>query len=83
METVPRLLLNTTENARRSLARVLRAYLAGTLDATKYRNLVYGLSAMLGYYRQEADMQIEARLEKIEEAIEGRQCETSRANSVF
>ena len=66
----PRLLVNKPSAARLTLARIMRAYLAKKIDATTYRNLVYGLSAMLAYFKFEADAVIEERLERIEEAIQ-------------
>ena len=44
--------------------------MAGTVDIEKGRALGYLFSGMLGYWKLEADLQIEARLEQIEQQLE-------------
>ena len=65
-----KLMLNSLPNAKASLARVMRLYANGSLDAARYRNLIYGFSAYLSYLKQEADLDIEQRLEAIENLLE-------------
>lgn len=79
---VPRLLIGDTEAARKSLGRIMRAYLSGGLPRDIFRDLCYSFSVLLGYFKQEADQRIEDRLDAIEAVIEGKQHETS-ANSTF
>ena len=56
--------------ARRSLARVIRMRFAGEIDTKRYRDLVYGLSTLLSYFRLDIDCEYERRLEAIETALE-------------
>lgn len=62
--------LNNLVNTRKSYARIIRALMAGTVDIEKGRALGYLFSGMLGYWKLEADLQIEARLEQIEQQLE-------------
>jgi len=63
--------LNTLENSRKSLARILRLYAQGKIeDAAYFRNLVYGLSHLLNYWKVEHDLEFEKRLEEIEAKLE-------------
>ena len=81
--TPPRLLLNTPKAARLTLGRCMRRYLSGELGRDQFRDVVYGMSGLLAFFRLEADMQIEARLEAIEKTLEGQRNEASHKNSVF
>ena len=65
-----RLLLGKHDNARKSLARLTREYAAGNLDGAMYRNLVYGFSVMLNYYKHETETEILKRLEALEQQLE-------------
>ena len=66
-----RLPMKTHDHARRTLARMIRAYHNGELESQKFRDLVYGLSTMLAYFKHAADLKIEERLQAIEDAIAG------------
>ena len=58
--------LNTLENSRKTYNRVARAYLAGEIDTEKARGLGYLLNGILQYWKLEADLRIEERLDAIE-----------------
>ena len=73
--TPPRLLLNTPKAARLTLARLMRKYLSGDLTRDKFRDAVYGMHGILAFFKHEADMQIEDRLEEIEKTLEGQRNE--------
>jgi hypothetical protein len=66
---IPRVPLRTHDSARRTLASFIRAYRRGELDKDLYRGLVYGMSALLGYFKLESDLRIEERLDAVEAAI--------------
>ena len=68
--TIPRLRLNSLENTRKSYARILRMYARGELLPAFFRNLVYGMTGFLSYWKLEADLEIEKRLEAIERRLE-------------
>lgn len=59
--------LNSLENSRRSFARIIRMYIRGEIDRITYRDLCYGLSAFLGYWKTELETDIEERLTALEE----------------
>ena len=62
--------LNSLENSRRSFARIIRMYARGEIDRNVYRDLCYGLTGFLSYWKLEKDCQIEDRLDAIEKAID-------------
>ena len=64
-----RLPMKTHDHARRTLARLMRAYHNGELESKKFRDLVYGLTTMLAYFKHAADLRIEERLEAIEDQL--------------
>ena len=61
--------LNTLENSRRTYNRVARAYLAGEIDTEKARGLGYLLNGILQYWKLEKEMDVEARLQAIEDRL--------------
>ena len=61
--------LNTHENARKSLARLLREFHKKPGDVTEFRAKVHAFSVLLQYFTFEKDLQIEQRLEQIEEQL--------------
>jgi hypothetical protein len=63
--------LNTIENSRRTLASIIREFHKGKIDETTFRALVYGMSKLLEYFRIEKELQIEERLDAIEDRLEG------------
>jgi hypothetical protein len=65
-----KLRLNTHVGARRTLARLLREYDNGAMESEKFRDLVYGLSKLLDYFRLERELEIEHRLEAIERRLD-------------
>ena len=65
-----RLILNNITNSRKTLARIIRWYFAGEIAAEKYRNLVYGISNLLNAFKLESGLEIEKRIERIEELLE-------------
>mgnify|MGYP007123703269 CR=1 FL=1 len=62
--------LNTLENSRKSFARIIRLYARGELDRVLFRDLTYGFTGYLAYWKLEKDIEIESRLDAIEQAIE-------------
>ena len=65
-----RLTLHTHDSARRSLGRLLRLFHNDDIDEGKFRAMVYGFNALLAYFKLDAELDIEARLEAIEKALE-------------
>jgi len=62
--------LNTLENARKTYARFLRAYAAGIIPSGYFRDIVYGFSGFLQYWKLEKDIEIEERIEALEAKID-------------
>ena len=62
--------LNTLPNVKRSYARIMRLYARGEIDRELFRDLCYGFTGFLGYWRLEADQEIIARMQDIEERLE-------------
>ena len=58
--------LNTLENSRKSFGRIIRMYMRGEIDRTTFRDLAYGMTAFLGYWRTEREFDIEERLAALE-----------------
>jgi hypothetical protein len=56
----------THETARLALGRLLREYQRGDIGSQAFRDLCYGMNLLLAYFRHEADVQIETRLDAIE-----------------
>jgi hypothetical protein len=65
-----RLTLSKHDSARRTLGRLIRAFHADDIDEAKFRAMVYGFNALLAYFKLDAELDIEARLEAIEKALE-------------
>lgn len=61
--------LNTLENTRKSYARILRAYNKDELSENKFRNLCYGLSGYLSYFKLIKDLDIEKDIKEIKETL--------------
>jgi len=66
-----RLKLSTREDARQSLARIIRLRAQGKMESDRFRDLCYGLAHLLGFFRLELDADVEKRLEILEERMEG------------
>ena len=60
--------LNNLPNVRRSFARLIGYYARGKIDRDRYRDLVYGMSALVRCH-EVAD--VEQRIAAIERALEG------------
>ena len=70
---VVRLKLNSLENSRKTLARLIRDYHASEeRDAVRFKAIVNSMNVLLSYWRVESDMKIEQRVDEIERALEGR-----------
>lgn len=63
--------LNSLENTRKTYARILRLYAKGGLDRELYRDLIYGLTGFLAYWKTEKDLEIEGRIAALEAAMRG------------
>jgi hypothetical protein len=61
--------LNTLPNSRRSYNRIARAYLAGEINTEKARALGYLMNGILQFWRLESDLEIESRLDQIEDTL--------------
>ena len=59
----------THEAARLSLGRLLRQYQADEIPSQQFRDLVFGMNSLLAYFRFATDLEIEKRLDVIEDAI--------------
>ena len=66
---IQQLRLNTLENCRKSYNRIIRDYLAGGMDTETGRAVAYMLNGLLQYWRLEKDIEIERRLEAIEQRL--------------
>jgi len=65
-----RLITTTQEATRKTLARILRYRLKGDIDDATARTLISGFNTMLGYWKLEADLRIEERLDRLEEQLQ-------------
>jgi len=71
---IKKLWLNTLENSRRTLARLIRAYHSDpTADSQKFRTEVYALRTMVDFFKLENDQQIAERIEAIEAILDNPQ----------
>ena len=60
--------LHSIDTARNQLAKIMRSYRRGNeIDATKFRNLVYGFSTLLQYFKAGELAEIERRLDELED----------------
>ena len=65
-----KLALNTVENSRKTLARLLREYNSDAIEHQKFRNLCFGFTTFLSFFKQEADLRIEKRINDLAEEIQ-------------
>jgi hypothetical protein len=65
MGELKQLRLNSLENSRKSLSRVIRAYYSGDVPENQYRALVYGLDKLLAYWKEESTEALEKRIKNI------------------
>jgi hypothetical protein len=62
--------LKSYSDARKQLARLIKSFHQREIDQADFRALVYGFSALLQYFKHEKDIELEQRIEKIEDALE-------------
>ena len=74
--------LNTLENSRRTLCRLMRLYAGDKLNREKYKDLLYGCSVLLSYFKTEFEQELEQRIETIEAQLEGL-CDTGNTSRRF
>ena len=65
-----RLTLHTHDSARRTLGRLIRAFHKDEIDEAKFRATVYAFNSLLAFFKLDAELGIEERLERIEQALE-------------
>lgn len=65
-----RLRLNNFSAAKATYQRVLRAYAEDKMPDQKARTMCYLFTGLLAYFRHEADLRLEERLDKIEAMLE-------------
>lgn len=63
--------LNTLENSRKTLARLMRLHASGKVERDMFKDLVYGCSVLLSFFKAELDQDFAERLEHVEEMLEG------------
>ena len=66
--------LKTLQNARRTYAQLLRGYRFKTdesLEGGRFRDLVYGFSVLLNYFKAENDAELLQRVEALEKLVSG------------
>lgn len=63
--------LRSPKATRQTFARIIREYGRGNLDERLYKSLVWGLSQYLGAFKIERELEIEKRLEEIEDQLSG------------
>ena len=64
-----RITTKTHRSARHALGRLIRNYQAGQMESQTFRDLIYGMTLLLSYFKHEADLEIEKRLQDVEEAL--------------
>ncbi len=69
-DTLKKLRLNTLEHSTKTFARILRARAAGKISSKFYRDMVYGMSNYLAYWKLIKDCQIEQKMEAIIESLD-------------
>ena len=65
-----RLPMKTHDSARRTLGRIIKAYHAGEMESKEFRDLIYGFSALLAYFRLDTELRIEKQMAEVREMIE-------------
>ena len=64
-----RLPMNTQRDARQTFSRLIRKYHNDEIETDKFRALTAAFSTLLAYFKHDADLRIEERLDAIEDAI--------------
>ncbi len=62
-----RLKLGSVADCRATLARFVRLYDGGEVSEAHFRTVTYGLNSILGFLKTEKDLEIESRLDRLEE----------------
>lgn len=62
--------IETMWNSRLTLGRLMRYRAAGKIDRELFRDLCYGFEKQLQFWKLEADLRIEGRLDAIEAKLE-------------
>ena len=57
------------ESTRISLGRLLRSYQKGEIESQTFRDMIYGMNLLLGFFRLDLESDVERRLELIEEKL--------------
>ena len=57
------------ESTRISLGRLLRSYQKGEIESQTFRDMIYGMNLLLGFFRLDLESDVERRLELIEETL--------------
>lgn len=65
----PSLRLNTLQNTRRSLARLVRMRARAEIEDADYKSLVYGISHLAQFFKLETEQEYAKRLEAVEDAL--------------
>ena len=55
--------------ARPSLGRLIRQYQDGKVESQAFRDIIYAMNTLLAYFRHEADIRIETRLDALEDQL--------------
>lgn len=63
--------LRTYSEARKQLTRLIRSFHKGEIEQGDFRALVYAFSALLHYFKFEKDIELEQRIERLEQALDG------------
>ncbi len=66
-----RLRLNSLPAARGSFSRLLRLRAAGRLDSSTFRDLCFGMSTLLSFWKLEADIALQEKMDALEKRLEG------------
>jgi hypothetical protein len=66
---IKQLRLNTLQNTRKSYARIIRDFMADEMNVEKGRAVAYMLNGYLQFWKLEADLRIEDRLQAIEDKL--------------
>jgi len=64
-----KLMLHSVPATRRTFARIIREYAKGRIAESDYKAVIWGLSQYLGAFRLEKDIELEKRLEALEDRI--------------
>ena len=67
-----RMTMRTTQEARNQLTRIIREYKSTAefeRDHTSFRNLIYGFSVLLQFFRTEAELEIQKDLDYLKDKV--------------